>query len=48
MSIVLELLGLLLVAAFAWFVWQPLPLLVVGAALLAASYVRERRGGDRQ
>ena len=48
MSIVLELLGLLLVAAFAWFVWQPLPLLVVGVAFLAASYVRERRGGDRQ
>ena len=34
----LDLLGVALVAVFAWFVWPPLPLLVVGAAILFASW----------
>lgn len=37
LTTILDVLGLLLVAAFAFFVWPPLSLLVVGAALLLAS-----------
>lgn len=42
LSTIADLLGVALVATFAWFVWQPLPLLVVGLALLAASYASSR------
>lgn len=34
----LDLLGIAAVSTFAWFVWPPLPLLVVGLACLAASW----------
>lgn len=36
----LDLLGLALVASFAWFVWPPLPLLVLGFAVLWVSWRR--------
>lgn len=36
----LDLLGVALIAAFAWFVWAPLPLLIAGLAILAASRVK--------
>lgn len=39
---VLDLLGVGLVAAFAFVVWAPLPLLVVGAAALFASWRASR------
>ena len=42
LSALAELLGVALLAAFAWFVWPPLPLLVVGAALIAGSYANNR------
>lgn len=45
LTTLLELLGIVLVAVFAWFVWPPLPLLVVGVALLVAAWSFERRGG---
>lgn len=38
----LDAIGLTLIAAFAWFVWAPLPLLVVGLALCAASWRASR------
>lgn len=34
----LDLLGVACLAAFAWFVWEPLPIVVVGLASLAASW----------
>jgi hypothetical protein len=36
-STILDLLGIALLAACAWFVWAPLPLAVVGVAALVAS-----------
>lgn len=39
----LQLLGLALVAVFCWFVWPPLPLLVVGVVLIAGAEARELR-----
>lgn len=33
----LDVAGVALLVAFAWFVWPPLPLLVAGIALLVAS-----------
>lgn len=37
LTTLLDLLGVALIACFAWFVWEPAPLLVVGAASLIAS-----------
>lgn len=39
----LEAVGLLMVVAFAWFIWPPLPLLVGGVLLVAVAYVGESR-----
>lgn len=39
----LDLCGALLLAAFAWFVWPPLVLLVGGVAALVISWQAERR-----
>ncbi|WP_157745557.1 hypothetical protein [Nocardiopsis gilva] len=53
MSILVQALGIALMAAFSWFVWPPLPLLVVGATLVVAvearDLARRRRagGGER-
>ncbi len=41
-STLLDLMGVSLVAGFAWFVWPPAPLLVVGVAALVASWARTR------
>jgi len=38
----LDLLGVALLMAFAWFVWEPLPILVLAVALLLASRARSR------
>ena len=38
LTTLLDLLGLALVAAFAFFVWPPLALAVVGVGVLAASW----------
>jgi len=40
LTTLLDLLGVALLAVFAWFVWPPLPLAVVGVAVIAASYIR--------
>ena len=47
MNNLLQAAGLLLFVAGTWFVWPPLPLLVVGLALIVVPEVRERsnRGG---
>lgn len=37
LTTLLDLLGVTLIAAFAWFIWPPLPLIVVGLAVLVAS-----------
>lgn len=37
----LDLLAVASLAAFAWFVWEPLPLVVIGAAAIAASWKLE-------
>lgn len=42
---ILEVLGVLLLALFAWFVWPPAAALVVGVALLLASW-RNSRGSS--
>lgn len=34
----LDLLGMVALAVFAWFVWEPLPLAVCGAGALLASW----------
>ena len=34
----LDLLGVACLAVFAWFVWEPLPIAVIGLASLAASW----------
>jgi hypothetical protein len=39
----LQAVGLVLVAAFCWFVWPPLPLLVVGLVVIVLAEVREIR-----
>lgn len=41
-TVVLDLLGISLLAAFAFMVWPPLPLLVVGLAALYASWRASR------
>lgn len=38
MTTVLDLVAVICLALFAWFVWHPLPLAVVGVACLAVSY----------
>ena len=38
LSTILDLLGVSALAMFAFFVWEPLPLLVLGVASLAASW----------
>lgn len=43
--VILDILGLFCLAAFAFVVWPPAALLVVGVALLAMSYRAQR--GDR-
>lgn len=40
----LDLLGAACLAAFAWFVWPPLVLLVIGLAALAISWQASRPG----
>lgn len=42
LSTTLDLLGVCLIGAFAWFVWEPLPLAVAGAAVLLASWRRSQ------
>lgn len=44
-STLLDLVAVVCLAAFAWFVWEPAPLLVVGLAALAASYQSTRGDG---
>lgn len=41
-STIVDLLGVACLAAFAWFVWPPLPLAVAGVALLAGSFAASR------
>lgn len=43
MDTALEVAGVLCIAAFAFFIWPPAALLVLGAACLVASYVRAAR-----
>lgn len=43
MNNIAQAVGLALVAAFSWFVWEPLPLLVVGLVLIAGAEAREIR-----
>lgn len=43
----LQLLGLALVAVFAWFVWEPLPLLVVGLVLIVGAEARDVRARNQ-
>lgn len=43
MTTVLDVVGVVLVAAFAFFVWPPLVLLVAGGASLAASWAWDRK-----
>ena len=40
MTTVLDLLGVACLAVFAWFVWEPLPLLIVGLSALLVSWRR--------
>jgi hypothetical protein len=40
LTTLLDLLAVACLAAFAWFVWEPLPLAVVGLAALAVSWRR--------
>jgi hypothetical protein len=40
---VIQLAGFALVAGFSWWVWEPLPLLVVGVLLVVAAEVRQGR-----
>lgn len=44
----LDLAGALAIAAFAWFVWPPLVLLVLGAAALLISWQLERKARPPQ
>lgn len=44
LTTVLDVCGVLLLAAFAFFVWPAAALLVLGAAALAISFSIERRG----
>lgn len=46
LTTLLEILGVTLLAVFAFFVWPPLPLLVVGAAILAGCWAAERGTGE--
>lgn len=46
MDTVLDLLGAALLAAFAWFIWPPAVLLVLGVAVLLASWRLSVGGGD--
>jgi hypothetical protein len=40
LTLALDLLGVLCLATFAWFVWAPLPLAVVGVLALYVSWRR--------
>lgn len=42
LDVALDLLGVALIAGLAWFVWEPLPLGVVGVACLVASWAHAR------
>lgn len=44
LTTVLDILGLLLLCAFAYFVWPPLPLGVAGLAILTVSFLRAKGG----
>ena len=44
MTTVLDILGVVCIAVFAWFVWPPLVLLVVAAGALVASWSATRAG----
>lgn len=44
MTTVLDIIGVLLLAAFVWLVWPPAVLLVLGVAVLLASWIRSRGG----
>lgn len=39
LTTLLDILGVAFLAAFAWFIWPPLVLAVVGLAVLAASWM---------
>jgi uncharacterized membrane protein len=41
---VLDVLGIVLLVAFAFLIWPPAALAVAGAAILAASFFLSRRG----
>ncbi len=43
---ILDVLGVLLLAAFAWFAWPPAALLVLAVALLLASWRMSKGGGS--
>lgn len=45
LSTVLELLGIVCLAVFAWFVWPPAVLLVAGLACVVIGYVQ---AGEKQ
>lgn len=47
-SDILDAAGAGLLSTFSYFVWPPLPLLVVGAACLLASWKMTRSGGGEQ
>lgn len=47
MTTVLDLLGVAALAAFAWFVWEPLTLLVAGLAFLLISFRMSWRTAGR-
>lgn len=40
LTTILDALGIALIAAFAWFIWPPAPLAVVGIGALVASWRR--------
>jgi 1,4-dihydroxy-2-naphthoate octaprenyltransferase len=45
LPIALELLGIACLSVFAWFVWPPAALLVVGLASIVIGYVQD--GGEK-
>ncbi len=44
LTALLDLAAVALIAAFTWFLWEPLPLLACGVATLAASRQLSARG----
>lgn len=42
---ILDLMGVLFLVAFAWFVWPPAALLVIAAAFLLSSWLLSSAGG---